>query len=157
MKRTILTLLIVSFGLAALGATVRPKETDAECMARMLWGEARGVESTAEKAAVCWVVLNRVDDHKYPDTIQDVIKQAYQFHGYSPNNPVDDELLAIAEDVIARWQAEPSCLGNIGRVLPREYTHFFGNGRRNTFFYVDKNGRVDWDWSLPSPYEEAAK
>jgi hypothetical protein len=37
-------------------------------LAKMLWGEARGVSSDAEKAACVWCALNRVD-HGYGDII----------------------------------------------------------------------------------------
>ena len=39
-------------------------------IAQLIWGEARGVQSTTEQAAVAWCVLNRVDDPQFPDTIE---------------------------------------------------------------------------------------
>lgn len=36
-------------------------EAEVEMLARLIWGEARGVASDTEKAAVVWCVLNRVD------------------------------------------------------------------------------------------------
>lgn len=41
--------------------TERPEQEEIEMLAKLIWGEARGVESTTEKAAVAWCVLNRVD------------------------------------------------------------------------------------------------
>lgn len=148
MRKVLILFLAIALGICALGYTYRETETDAECIARMLWGECRGVETTAEKAACVWVVLNRVDDARYPDTIQDVIRQPHQFHGYSRSNPVDPGLLAIAEDVLARWRAEPSCIGEIGRVLPANMLFFYGDGQRNHFYGYDEDGsRVRWDVS----------
>lgn len=154
MRKVISMIAVAVLCICALGATARQTETDAECLARMLWGEARGIESTAEKAACCWVVLNRVDSGIYPDAVQGVVKQPYQFHGYSPANPIEPELLAIAEDVLARWRAETDCIGSVGRVLPREYMSFWGDGAHNHFYRVVRGCRITWGWDIPSPYNE---
>ena len=42
-----------------------PNEADVEMLAKTIWGEARGVESITEKAAVAWCILNRVDAKGY--------------------------------------------------------------------------------------------
>lgn len=39
-----------------------PDAAEVEALAKMLYGEARGVTSDTEKAACVWCVLNRVDD-----------------------------------------------------------------------------------------------
>ncbi|MCD8195929.1 MAG: cell wall hydrolase [Lachnospiraceae bacterium] len=124
---------------------------DAEMLARLLYGEARGVASETERAAVVWCVLNRVDSDEFPDTISGVVLQAYQFGGYSSTAPIDSALLALAEDVLARWETEKKTGEDAGRVLPKEYTYFSGDGSRNHFrdAYI---GGTKWDWSLPTPY-----
>ena len=66
-------------------------EDDVIAMAKMLWGEARGCTRDNQAMAV-WCVLNRVDDPRFPDTIQGVLSQPSQFHGYSTDFPVWDEL-----------------------------------------------------------------
>lgn len=119
-------------------------------LAKMLWGEARGVSSDAEKAACVWCVLNRVD-HGYGD-ITAVVTAPYQFVGYQEGNPVDDELITLCIDVLSRWYAEKDGQTEVGRVLPSKYLFFSGDGKRNHFRTDYKNGTV-WDWSLPSPYE----
>ena len=40
-----------------------------------------------------------------------------------------------------------------GRVLPKEYLFFGGDGTHN-YFRTKWDGGTVWDWSLPSPYEE---
>ena len=56
-------------------------EDDVAEVAKMLWGEARGC--TRDNQIKCaWVVVNRVDDERFPDTIHGVLSQAHQFHGY---------------------------------------------------------------------------
>lgn len=124
----------------------------AEYLAKTIYGEARGC-STTEQAAVVWCVLNRVDDESglWPDDIVAVVTQPSQFHGYDPDHPVLPELLALAEDVLARWEIEDSCVGDVGRVLPREYTYFSGDGRHN-YFRTEWDGGTTWDWGPESPY-----
>lgn len=118
----------------------------------MAWGEARGC-SVTEQAAAMWCVLNRVDSAYFPDDVVAVVSQESQFHGYDPENPVTTELLALAEDVLYRWSIEDSCVGGVGRVLPREYIYFWGDGETN-HFTTEFGGGLTWDWGLESPYEE---
>lgn len=132
-------------------------ESDINYLARTLWGEARGIESTMEKAAVCWCVLNRVDseewDFRNMNTIESVVTAPNQFMGYDKRNPLDDELVDIATDVLTRWYMEKDGIENVGRVLPKEYTHFYGDGESN-YFRTDWRGKEFWDWSLEDPYKE---
>lgn len=127
-------------------------ERDVELLAKTLYGEARGIPSVDEKAAVIWCILNRVDDHRWPDSIEGVVTQSGQFAGYSPDEPVVDVLKAIVVDVLDRWSAEKVGYTNVGRTLPREYCYFFGDGSHNWYTTVYQ-GRDYWDWSLVSPYE----
>ena len=53
-----------------------------DCLSRTIYFEA-GNQSYYGKIAVGSVVMNRVNDEKYPDTICDVIKQHRQFSWYS--------------------------------------------------------------------------
>jgi hypothetical protein len=91
-------------------------------------------------------------DPFYPDDIIGVVTQANQFHGYNPDNPVEPELLSLVEDVLARWAAEGDG-ADAGRVLPKEYLFFSGDGYHN-YFRTEWDGGSTWDWSLTSPYEE---
>ena len=121
-----------------------------EILAKLVWGEARGC-STTEQAAVVWCVLNRVDDGQ--GDIAEVATAPCQFYGYDPGNPVDAEILALVQDVLIRWSMEHSCVGSVGRVLPKEYLYFTGDGAHN-YFTTGWQGGQTWDWSLASPYEE---
>ena len=137
----------------ACETTPEPDNAEAECLARMLYGEARGCSKT-EQAAVVWCALNRVDsaDPFYPDDIIGVVTQESQFHGYNPDNPVEPELLSLVEDVLDRWAAEGDGADD-GRVLSKEYLFFSGDGYHN-YFRTEWDGGRTWDWSLASPYEE---
>lgn len=119
-------------------------------LAKTVWGEARGC-STTEQAAVVWCVLNRVDSPQFPGSVAAVVTAPRQFHGYSAANPVDPALLALAQDVLARWEIERLGVGDPGRVLPADYLFFEGDGTHN-YFRTEWTGGKVWGWTLPSPY-----
>lgn len=123
---------------------------DIERMSKTVWGEARGCTPT-EQAAVVWCILNRVDDPRWPDTIEEVCITS-QFNGYNPDNPIDPDIYALTLDVYVRWVREHTGERDVGRVLPASYCFFYGDGKHNHF---QKSFGADevWDWSLPSPYE----
>ena len=106
-------------------------EDDVAEVAKMLWGEARGC--TRDNQIKCaWVVCNRVDDERFPDTIQEVLEQPSQFHGYDPTYPVTDELYSVAFDVLTRWSYEKQGVP-VRRELAISFLWFTGNGRENIF------------------------
>lgn len=106
-------------------------EDDVVAMAKMLWGEARGCALDNQQKAV-WCVLNRVDDSRFPDTILGVLSQPNQFHGYSPDFPVWDELKEVARDVLTRWSLEKQG-ATVERELPNTYMWFTGYNGSNHF------------------------
>ena len=106
-------------------------DADVIAVAKMLWGEARGCALDNQQKAV-WCVLNRVDDPRFPDTILGVLSQPSQFHGYSPDFPVWDELYAVALDVLTRWSLEKQGV-TVERELPTTYLWFTGDGVQNHF------------------------
>lgn len=122
-------------------------------IAKTLYGEYRG-ESKNQQAAVVWCILNRVGEYGFAEDVIGVITQPSQFFGYSADNPVLDYLWDISEDVYKRWLIEQSSEKDIdvGRILPKEYKWFSGNGNVNIFRdqYIGGN---EWDWSLESPYD----
>ncbi len=60
-------------------------EQDVEALARIVYWEARG-ESVKGQIAVANVILNRVRDNRWPDTVQSVISQKAQFTPYKSKN-----------------------------------------------------------------------
>ena len=78
------------------------------CMALNVYYEARG-SNIADMYAVADVVLNRVEDSRFPDTICDVVQDGYvpgrrdcQFSWYcdgKSDNPQDEEAWAKAQSV----------------------------------------------------------
>ena len=106
-------------------------EADVIALAQMLWGEARGC--TVDNQMKCvWCVLNRVDDARFPDTIIGVVSQPGQFHGYSPDFPVWDELKDVALDVLTRWSMEKQG-ADVARELDKNAVFFTGDGTTNWF------------------------
>ena len=106
-------------------------EADVTALAQMLYGEARGC--TVDNQMKCvWCVLNRVDDPRFPDTIIGVVSQPSQFHGYSPNFPVWDNLYAVALDVLTRWSMEKQG-ADVERELDKNAVFFTGDGTTNWF------------------------
>ena len=130
-----------------------PNVAEVEALARMLYGEARGVASTMEKAACVWCVLNRVDDPRFPDTVLEVLEAPYQFAGYNASHPVLPELAEIAADVLTRYHAERDGNTEAGRVLPAEYVFFTGDGQNN-HFYSEWKGTSAYEWTLENPYND---
>ena len=106
-------------------------EEDVIACARMLWGEARGCDLENQMGCV-WIVCNRVDDPRFPDTIKAVIQQPGQFHGYSTSFPATDELKEVARDVLTRWSLEKQGV-EIDRELHSDYLFFHGDGVKNHF------------------------
>ena len=139
-------------------------DEDAIALAKLTWGEARGVpdlkidgrviSTRTQQAAVMWTVLNRFDAG-YEESIIGVItaytvdkngKIHKQFHGYSEEYPVEEELLELAYDVLDRWNAEKHG-ETVVRELPSGYLWFHGDGVRSHFRDAYKNGN-EWDWSV---------
>ena len=130
-------------------------DEDAIALAKLTWGEARGVpdlkingqviSTRTQQAAVMWTVLNRFDAG-YEESILEVITAKGQFHGYSEEHPVDEELLELAYDVLDRWNAEKHG-ETVVRELPSGYLWFHGDGTWNWFRDAYKNGNK-WDWSV---------
>lgn len=127
-------------------------EDEVIALAQTVWGEARGC-TTMEQAAVIWCVLNRADT--WNKSVLDIITAPKQFHGYSPYYPVEDELYELAVDVLTRWQMEKqgASFEEVGRVLPKEYIYFGGDGKHNYFRVEYDKFENLWDWSYPNPYE----
>lgn len=140
-------------------------EADAIALAQMAWGECRGVGSlmtygkeisgTYQKAATMWVACNRYDAG-FGGSIYAVVSAPYQFLGYAASNPVDPGLLALAYDVLERWNMERNGGTDVGRVLPADCHWFYGDGKHNYFRDAYIGGR-EYMWELPDVYAGAGE
>jgi hypothetical protein len=135
--------------ISVMNEVMSSDETEARMLAKVMWGEARGLGMT-ERAMVAWCVLNRVDSKSWSDTVSGVVKKRHQFN-YSGKFPVTKENLEIAKDVLLRWRFEKIDVSLGGRVLPKEYTYFSGNGKRNLYRTSYRGGSY-FKGEMLSPY-----
>lgn len=126
-----------------------PDPDEVELIGRTIWGEAGGVKSEAERAAVAWCILNRVD--AWDKTVEDVVTAPMQFLGYRPKGECPQAHLDLAADVLTRWNAEKEGATDVGRTLPADYLYFYGDGERNHFSIEWRSG-IYWRWTLTNPY-----
>ncbi len=100
--------------LSALGITVSNtnNSSDIYLIARAVYGEARG-EVYLGKVAVAAVILNRVDDPNFPNSISGVIYQPGAFDAVSDgqiNLAPDEECIRAARDAYGGWDPTNGCL-----------------------------------------------
>lgn len=127
-------------------------QRDIQLCARLVWGEARGIKSKAEQAAVIWCALNRLDAGGFGNSLYEVVTAPHQFTGYRSSNPITDELSGLAADVLLRYNLEKAGGNDVGRTLPKDCLFFAGKGGRNWFRKTYRGSAERWDWSLPDPY-----
>jgi len=89
-------------------------DTDVQLIARAINGEARG-ESYEGQVAVGAVILNRVNNPNFPNTIAGVIYQPGAFTAVSDgqiNVPIDEDSTVVkaAQDAINGWDPTGGCL-----------------------------------------------
>lgn len=132
-----------------IGYTITNAEIN--MIAKTVWGEARGC-SKLQQSGVVWCILNRVDNGHWGDTVAEVVTAPSQFHGYSSDFPVDDDIKALVKDVVARWQLEKLGCGNVGRTLPSQFLYFASNDKGTNTFRTSAGGGEKWDWGWGNPY-----
>ena len=126
-------------------------EDDVVMMAQLIEVEAGSVYPLCRRAAVGWTVLNRLDSGRWgPTTISGIITQADQYAWYAGAS-YSEVNYEIARDVLTRWAEEQiSEEEDSGRVLPKQYESFYGDGSQNYFY--DQYGNY-WDFSVEEdPY-----
>lgn len=112
-----------------------------------------GSGTRIEKEAVVWCVLNRVDKGRsggFRDTVYGVLTQSGQFRSYYGTG--SSESYNIVVDVLTLWMMERQGGYPVsGRVLPRDYCWYHGDGRHNHFRDAYSGGSY-WDWSWTGGY-----
>lgn len=94
----------------ARGISLSTDEVD--MLARLVEAEA-GIEPYEGKVAVANVVLNRIKDSRYPDTLEGVIYQPYQFSGVSmmyDGRPIGDDCYRAVEDALNGYNPVADCI-----------------------------------------------
>ncbi len=115
---------VIAWALAFMLAAPLVSQAEADLISRTIWGEARGC-AREEREAVAWCVMNRVEDERFPDSIEAVVTAPDQFAGYSqsfPAAPFREE----AKNVILRHR-----LGERG--IDPSLVFFSGDGKHNHF------------------------
>ena len=84
------------------GGEVDQIELEAEYIAKALYGMALN-HAESDKKAVVWCILNRVENHSHPNTIEEVCKQPKQWISYSDDNPVLTDLYDLALNELKTW------------------------------------------------------
>lgn len=136
--------------------TKRYTKSDATIIAKIMYGEARGIKSKTEIACIGWCILNRVDAGMGKN-IQSVALAENQFYYESGAPTVSDhgyDLVALATDVLDRWSREKAGQTNVGRVLPKQYKWYIGD-RSHNWFYPSWPCKRAQRWifkSVSSPY-----
>lgn len=100
--------------LSALGMTTQTNNSDSDIylLARCVYGEARG-EVYLGKVAVAAVILNRVDDANFPNSVSGVIYQPGAFDAVADgqiNLAPDEECIRAARDAFGGWDPTNGCL-----------------------------------------------
>ncbi len=86
--------------------------SDIYLLARCIYGEARG-EVYLGKVAVGAIILNRVDDPNFPNSISGVIYQPGAFDAVADgqiNLSPDEECIRAARDAFGGWDPTDGCL-----------------------------------------------
>ena len=136
--------------------TKRYTKSDATVIAKIMYGEARGIKSKTEIACIAWCILNRVDAGM-GKSIEAVATAKSQFYYKAGAPTVSDhgyDLVALATDVLDRWSREKAGQTNVGRVLPKQYKWYAGDGSHNWFYPSWPCKRAQrWNFkSVSSPY-----
>ena len=123
----------------------------------MVHYEAGGVDSVTERSGCLWVACNRVisESSFYPDDLIAVIEQEGQFTGYFRGGTYTEEDYLLAVDVFERFYREQNgeSPADVGRTLPEEYVHFYGDGEHNYFTIGIGGAPYVWDEDFITPYE----
>lgn len=86
------------------GGDITQIELEAEYIAKVIYGTALN-HSDADKRAVVWCILNRVDHYSHPDTVIEVCEQPKQWMGYSNDNPVLTDIYDLALAELKTWHS----------------------------------------------------
>lgn len=82
--------------------------------------------AVSEKAKVVAVVMNRVNDPRYPNTIEGVLTQPYQFSGYYACGYEWSNVTDSVREAVDYYFAHPEEFGS--------WTGFWGDGYSNHFY-----------------------
>lgn len=130
-------------------------ESDVVMLAKVAYCESRGIKSRTEIACVMWTILNRYDAG-FSSSIAGVILAPNQFAYRASAPTVTDhgyDLTILARDVLEKWNREKNGETGVGRVLPKEYLWYSGDGQHN-YFRTQFRGGTRWNYAWGHPYDD---
>jgi hypothetical protein len=86
------------------GGDITEIEREAEYIAKVIYGTAKN-HADADKRAVVWCILNRVEHYAHPNTVAEVCEQPKQWMGYSSDNPVLTDNYELALEELKIWHS----------------------------------------------------
>lgn len=103
-----------------------PTEDDeAALLARMLYGYYQAGATRADQwELIAWVAVNRAEAALWPSELRDVLLQPEQWQGFSEENPILQDILTVAEDVLDTWHSGGA------RPLAPEFVYLAQSGTR---------------------------
>ena len=87
-------------------------------------------QSEMGKRLVIDVILNRVDNETFPNTVQEVLSQKGQFSKYSYGQPLDDIIVLVKEEIDERTNEDvlffkKNGYHSFGEPILKEGAHYF--------------------------------
>ena len=114
-----------------------PAAEDVAYISRTIYGEARGCDEE-QRQAVAWCILARVEDPRFPDTVEDVVTQPYQFQGYAAGNPVEpceaDARAVLIAYHDGEWGLDPDLLWFAGDGKINHYRNEYEYSKATKFW-----------------------
>lgn len=125
-------------------------EEDVETVARLLWSSPLRDRTT--KAALIWVVCNRVDSKDFPSTITDVISKT-EFSFYDKRAHLSEENLELTKLVLNQWLSERDGFYS-GRLVSKDglFIRFEGENNRSLGILDARGGKTIY-YPIAGAYE----
>lgn len=106
------------------------ESTEVTLICQTVYGEAKGC-SREEQMLVAWCICNRAD--ATGASIEQVVTAPGQFHGYSSEHPVTDEIRSVVVEVLEAWHNGQEALVLPPFATDPDYLYFYGDGSHNYF------------------------
>ncbi|MDH4276309.1 MAG: cell wall hydrolase [Gammaproteobacteria bacterium] len=127
------TLAFVLMMLGSMQVFAGQVDKEIHCLAKNIYHEARG-EPDAGQLAVALVTMNRVYSGKYPNTVCDVVWQAYQFSW-----TMDEEIYKVVDDEQSWLKAQ-----TLATMVYKKYATLRDDTKGALYYYAPKKVYPHW-------------
>ena len=101
------------------------EDSEAKLLARMLYGYYQAGATRADQwELIAWVAVNRTEASLWPEELREVLLQPEQWQGFSEGNPILQDILTVAENVLEVWHSGGA------RPLAPEFVYLAQSGSR---------------------------